>query len=109
MEDEVASLIGMEAIAKMGMIIDLKRNIMEIDSTTAKLRRNQMGHIIWDELKCDDGLDELKKVQEVFRTGQDEEMTKRENQKIYENFARASSSKMIDLLKRKKTGETHDR
>ncbi len=103
MEDKVRFLIGMEATAKMGMIIDLKRNMMEIGSTTTKLRRNQMGHIIWDELKCDD---ELKKVQEVFSTGQDEQMTKREIQKIEENLAHASSSKMIHLLKRTEKGNS---
>ena len=71
-----------------GMIIDLG-NMMEFGSATAKLRRNQMGHIIWDELKCDDCMDELKTVQEIFWTAQNDEISKREIQKINENLAHA--------------------
>ncbi len=105
MEDEVPFLSGMEAIAKMGMIIDLKRKMMEIGSTTAKMKRNQMGQIIWDELKCDDGLDDLKTVQEIFWTAENDEISKREIQKIHENLDDASVSKMMDLLKRTKMGK----
>ncbi len=97
MEDEVPLPVRTEAVAKMLIIIDLKRNMMETGSTATKLGRNQMGH-----LKCDDGIDELKKVQDVFWTDHDEKLTRREIQKIRANLAGASPSKMIDLLMRTK-------
>ncbi len=46
----VPFLIGIEAMKKMGMMIDLRNDRMSIGSNTEKINRNKSGHIIWKSL-----------------------------------------------------------
>ncbi len=107
MEDNVPFLIGMEAIKKLGMIIDLKNDIMRIGTETSKLKRNGAGHIIWDDLRRKTDCEDQEYVCEVFWGQDNDEITEGDIKWIHENLAHAGTTKMMRLLKRTKRGQKH--
>ena len=48
--ESMPSLIGIEAISKMGLISDLKQMMLSIGDVCEEIRQSDSGHIIWESL-----------------------------------------------------------
>ena len=62
-DETVPFLVGVEAIEKMGMILDFKNQKIMIDNKWEEMQRSTSGHVLWSKLKIRwEADEEIKKV-----------------------------------------------
>ena len=94
-DDNVPFLIGIEAISKMGLILDLKSMRLTIGDKSESIKQSDSGHIIWDSLMID--IEAANREMDVFMVKEcgDEQNYKR----LHVKLGHASAEKLETLIK----------
>ena len=73
MKEDVPFLIGMEAMTKMNLKIDISDQSIVFRGKTGKMWRNKSGHLVWMGLECCEDVDKKDdlRITTWGRTGQE--------------------------------------
>ena len=94
-DENVPFLIGLEAISKMGMILDMNRMKLSMGNMSENICQSDSGHIMWESLS----LDPEATVRDLGVFLMSEKDQRDKLKKLHIKLGHASEEKMITLLK----------